>query len=71
MKIYLIIYCCKDDDSIWRNKALVKAENAFQAWENFKKIWIKELEQGKADIPMSSISEFSVEVVCSVDNVMF
>jgi len=64
MKIYLITYYYKDDDSIWKNKALVKAKNAFQAWEKF-------LEQGKADIPLSSISDYSVEVLCSVDDVMF
>jgi len=66
-----LVDSCKDDDSIWKNKALVKAKNAFQAWEKFREKWIKELEQGKADIPLSSISEFSVEVVCSVDDVMF
>jgi len=71
MKIYLITYYCKDDDSIWKNKALVKAKNAFQAWEKFREKWIKELEQGKADIPLSSISEYTVEVVCSVDDVIF
>ena len=65
MKTYLITYYCKDNDSTWKNKALVKAKNAFQAWEK----WVKELEQGKADIPLSSISEYSVEVVCSVDDV--
>lgn len=70
MKIYLITCYCKDNDSIWKNKAL-KAKNAFQAWEKFREKWIEELEQGKADIPLSSISEFSVEVVCSVDDVMF
>jgi hypothetical protein len=61
MKIYLITCYCKDDDSIWKNKALVKAKNAFQAWEKFREKWIKELDQGKADIPLSSISEYSVE----------
>jgi len=66
-----LVDSCKDDDSIWKNKALVKAKNAFQAWEKFREKWIKELEQGKADIPLSSISEYSVEVVCSVDDVMF
>lgn len=70
MDIYLIDYLCKIDKDVWTGKSLVKAKNAVHAWDKFRKEWDKDLEKGKIDVPVSAIKKYSVERICSKNEVL-
>jgi len=65
MDFYLIDYLCKVNKDVWSGRSIVKAKNAVHAWGKFKKAWEKDLENGKADVPVSVITKYSVEKICS------
>lgn len=71
MNIYLINYVCKENDNIWKCKSTVKAENPISAWNKFIKKWEKEIENGEADIPITTITEFNVSKICEASEAIF
>lgn len=70
MDFYLIDYLCKVDKDVWSGKSIVKAKNAVQAWEKFKKAWEKDLKEGKTDVPISVIIKYSIERICSKEEAL-
>jgi len=70
MDFYLIDYLCKVNKDVWSGRSIVKAKNAVHAWDKFKIQWQKDLKQGEADLPISVVIKYSVERICSGNDIL-